>query len=311
MVQFSAAGYDSRVAGIDEVSARSVLAEMQERLTGDPLAALGISSSASAEDVRAAFLELTKQYHPVRFGRMAADIQKLSNEVFLALRAAHDTAAKNLRRRSGPIPTTRAPTPSAPTSTASSGPIPGPNAAPSAAVPLPNGPRPQPGRIVQQPPPKLARPNAASERGERSPGRSEGDTGERPPTPDVPPPPAGAKPPLRPVGAQPTGPAPMRAAPPRAGAGAAAAAAPRDEAGVLDLLQRQQWDQAKTALHQLSARDPGSKRFRALMCYARGREAQLSGLVDDARVELQDALELDPELHLAKTALTELFTRRK
>jgi hypothetical protein len=97
---------------------------------------------------------------------------------------------------------------------------------------------------------------------------------------------------------------------PRAAA-AAPAAAVRDEAGVLDLLQRQQWDQAKTALHQLSARDPGSKRFRALMCYARGREAQLSGLVDDARVELQDALDLDPELQLAKTALTELFTRRK
>jgi hypothetical protein len=47
------------------------------------------------------------------------------------------------------------------------------------------------------------------------------------------------------------------------------------------------------------------------MSYARGREAQVGGRVDDARVELQDALELDPELQLAKTALTELFTRRK
>jgi len=85
----------------------------------------------------------------------------------------------------------------------------------------------------------------------------------------------------------------------------------RDETSVLDLLQRQQWDQARSALHQLSAGDPSSKRIRALMCYARGREAQLSGLVDDARVELQDALDLDPDLQLAKTALTELFTRRK
>ena len=47
------------------------------------------------------------------------------------------------------------------------------------------------------------------------------------------------------------------------------------------------------------------------MCYARGREAQLDRRLDDARVELQDALDLDPELQLAKTALTELFTRRK
>jgi hypothetical protein len=318
MVQFSTAGYDSRVAGIDEVSARSVLAEMQERLASDPMTALGITPSASAEDVRAAFLALTKQYHPVRFGRMAADIQKLSNEVFLALRAAHDTAAKNLRKRSGPIPTTRAQ------------PASGPTVAPLAAA-LPTA-QAQPGRIVQQPPPKLARPNAgnaANERTERSPGRhaggavgpeqrSEGrsennDTGERPATPAVPPTPSaassGTKAAVRTVGAQPTGPTPARPAP-RAAA-AAPAAAVRDEAGVLDLLQRQQWDPAKTALHQLSARDPGSKRLRALMCYARGREAQLSGLVDDARVELQDALDLDPELQLAKTALTELFTRRK
>ena len=84
----------------------------------------------------------------------------------------------------------------------------------------------------------------------------------------------------------------------------------RDEAAVLDLLQRQQWDQARSALHQLSARDPHSKRVRALEAYARGREAQLDRRFDDARVELQDALELDPDLQVAKTALTELFTRR-
>ena len=47
------------------------------------------------------------------------------------------------------------------------------------------------------------------------------------------------------------------------------------------------------------------------MAYARGREAQFDRRVDDARVELQDALELDPDLQPAKTALTELFTRRK
>jgi hypothetical protein len=284
MVQFSAAGYDSHVAGIDEVSARAVLAEMQDRLASNPMAALGITPSASAEDARMAFLELTKQYHPVRFGRMAADIQKLSNEVFLALRAAHDAIAKNLRRSSGPIPTARLP-----------GSAPG--AAPAAAPSLPAAPAPsgQPGRIVQPPPPKLARPTSAN------------DTGERPATPGTPASPASAKP----APARPSSPAPAaRAATPLRAPGSAPAS-PRDEAAVVDLLQRQQWDQARSALHQLSARDPSSKKIRALMCYARGREAQLSGLVDDARVELQDALDLDPELQLAKTALTELFTRRK
>jgi hypothetical protein len=289
MVQFSAAGYDSLVAGIDEVSARAVLAEMQDRLASDPMAALGITSSASAEDARMAFLQLTKQYHPVRFGRMAADIQKLSNEVFLALRAAHDSVAKNLRRGSGPIPTrTAGPAPSGPTAAAPSH----PTAASTA------------GRIVQPPPPKLARPSAAP---------SANDTGERPVSPvlpaAIPTTPSSAKP----ANARPSGPAPApaaRAATPLRPPGSAPAT-PRDETAVLDLLQRQQWDQARSALHQLSARDPSSKKIRALMCYARGREAQLSGLVDDARVELQDALDLDPELQLAKTALTELFTRRK
>lgn len=292
MVQFSAAGYDSRVAGIDEVSARTVLAEMQDRLASDPIAALGITSSASAEDARMAFLELTKQYHPVRFGRMAADIQKLSNEVFLALRAAHDAVAKNLRRRSGPIPMARQPG-AAPTAPAAFAP-----SLPAASSP--------PGRIVQPPPPKLARPTPAASASSAS------DTGERPATPAVPAPPSSAKPaaaPARPNAPTPAGPAGRAGAPLRAPG--SAPASPRDEAAVLDLLQRQQWDQARSALHQLSARDPSSKKIRALMCYARGREAQLSGLVDDARVELQDALDLDPELQLAKTALTELFTRRK
>jgi hypothetical protein len=288
MVQFSAAGYDSSVAGIDEVSARAVLAEMQDRLASDPLAALGITSSASAEDARMAFLELTKRYHPVRFGRMAADIQRLSNEVFLALRAAHDSVAKNLRRRSGPIPT-RLPgsAPSAPTAAL-------PGSSPIAAATA--------GRIVQPVPPKLARPSAAP---------AANDTGERAATPAspaaIPTTPSSAKPATRP--SSPPAAAARSATPLRAPGSAPAPV--RDEAAVLDLLQRQQWDQARSALHQLSARDPSSKKIRALMCYARGREAQLSGLVDDARVELQDALDLDPELQLAKTALTELFTRRK
>jgi hypothetical protein len=295
MVQFSAAGYDSRVAGIDEVSARTVLAEMQERLASDPVTALGITSSASAEDARMAFLELTKRYHPVRFGRMAADIQKLSNEVFLALRAAHDSVAKNLSRRSGPIPTRlTGAAPSAPTAVPP---------APSHPVAVPTA-----GRIVQPVPPKLARPSAAP---------SANDAGERPGSPGSPAPipatPSSAKPGASGSPARPSAPAPApaaRAAAPLRPSGSAPAA-PRDEAAVIDLLQRQQWDQARSALHQLSARDPSSKKIRALMCYARGREAQLSGLVDDARVELQDALDLDPELQLAKTALTELFTRRK
>jgi tetratricopeptide (TPR) repeat protein len=215
-----------------------MLTAMHDRLARDPSSALGLVANATVDEIRAAFLQLAKQYHPVRFGRMAVDIQRLSNEVFLALRVAHDTLAKAARRSSGPMATTR--------------------------------------------------------------GGAPGGSG-------APPPPGGLKLPA----SRPSGPQPVARPPnPVRRTGGYPVVIPPDEAVVVDLLQRQQWDQARTVLHQLLARDPNAKRVRALMCYARGREAQLERRLDDARVELQEALGLDPDLQLAKTALTELFTRR-
>jgi len=310
MVQSAAAGYDASVAGLDEVSARSALAAMQDRLARDPTSALGLGTNATAAELRAAFLQLTKQYHPVRFGRMALDIQKLSNEVFLALRAAHDTLAKGLRQ-AAPVAAGRGPTPSALGSQVMA-PAPAPGHAPAA------------GRSLQPIPAKP--PRTANDSGERLPvgGRTPTPvtgvrvSASRPPAsqpPSIPrPPPSHPSHPSHPGSTGQSGPARLASGPvsPAGTAQPAAPAASRgDEAAALDLLQRQQWDQARSVLHQLSARDPSSKRIRALMCYARGREAQLDRRVDDARVELQDAIELDPDLQLAKTALTELFTRRK
>ena len=275
MVRQPAAGYDSVVAGLDEARARSTLADMQERRARGPIAALGLTASSTPEDARAAFLQLTKHFHPVRFGRMASDIQKQANEVFLALRAAHDSVARTLRRPISPLP----PLPNAPVGAPASAPV--------------NG-------RGQALPPRAARPQSH-------------DTGERPVVPPSAPPASASGP--RPAVARPAAPAaPVPASRPPSPVrpiGSAPPVTARDEAAVLDLLQRQQWDLARTALHQLSARDPSSKRIRALEAYARGREAQLDRRLDDARVELQDALELDPNLQAAKTALTELFTRRR
>lgn len=290
MVPASAAGYHIPVAGIDEASARAALAAMQDRLARDPAFALGLASNPTVEEVRAAFLRLTKQYHPVRFGRMALDIQRLSNEVFLALRAAHDTLAKVARRQSGPIMIARTPTPSA-SQLQSQLPVPSPSLPHS-----PTGVPPQHARASQPTPPKPVR------------SLSLNDSGERPAVqPRTRTPAMGVKvlpsrPPGQPPAARP--PSPVRQT-------GSLQIVSHDEATVVDLLQRQQWNQARSMLHQLLAREPTSKRIRALMSYARGREAQLDGRVDDARVELQDALDLDPDLQLAKTALTELFTRRK
>lgn len=287
MVPASAAGYHIAVAGIDEASARSALAAMQDRLARDPAFALGVASNATVEEVRAAFLRLTKQYHPVRFGRMALDIQRLSNEVFLALRAAHDTLAKMARRQSGPIMIARTPTPSA-SQLQSQLPVPLPHS--------PTGVPPQHARASQPTPPKPTRSLSLNDSGERPAVQP------RTRTPAMGVPALPARPPGQPPSARP--PSPVRQT-------GGLQIVSHDEATVVDLLQRQHWNQARSMLHQMLAREPSSKRIRALMSYARGREAQLDGRVDDARVELQDALDLDPDLQLAKTALTELFTRRK
>jgi hypothetical protein len=280
---------------------------MQERLTGGPFVALGVPPSATASEIRTAFLQLTKTYHPARFGYMSPELQRLSNEVFLALRAAHDAIAKPTRGtaksvdRSGITP----------------------------ATPIPTGPRP-----VVAAAPASTRPGAVAPGG-LSPSRPAGASS----------PPAlatssslSATPPggvrvgvMRPIGAvaRPGTPRPGSAgtgAPPAAAApaaapsqapatttpAAAATAGKADElAPILEQMRLGQWDAARAALAALAARSPEVPRYRALICYARGREAQLSYDLDAARVELQDALQIDPELQLAKTALAELFTRRK
>jgi hypothetical protein len=59
-------------------------------------------------------------------------------------------------------------------------------------------------------------------------------------------------------------------------------------------------------LHALAAKMPQSRQYRALLCYARGRETQATGRIDDAEMEFQRALQLDPELEIAKQAIREL-----
>ena len=258
--------------GQDEAHARSVLAEMQERLVHGPHAALGIPQTANAAEIRTAFLQLTKTYHPARFGRLSVETQKLSNEVFLGLRAAHDSLARPQRPAStGRIPLAR--------QTGATPPLLRPPAPVATAV--------IPTVQVTTAPVPAARP------------------GPRPQsTPQTPPNPMQRTVPIKPITTTPRPSAPAN--------GLRAMQKPIDgEAGVVELLQRGQWDAANAAIEQTLAKQPDSVRFRALHAYAKGRKAQLAGQRDEARVELEQALQLDPALQLAKTALGELFTRRK
>lgn len=259
---------------------------MQVRLSRDPHEALGIPGGAGAPEVRNAFLSLTKQFHPAKFARMATDVQKLANEVFLALRAAHDclSRASVTPKQSGPIPTLRGPQQRAlimPTSTPTNGtkvtqplrsisPATRPSG-PWSGQPLENDPA--RARLAHRSPPATS----------RSPSGA---------TPTV------ARTPLTST---------TRPAPPVAGAGDT----DRELSPILQLFADGQVAAARVALESLTTRSPTVVRFEALLHYAKGREAQLAKQIDVARVELQDALQLDPELQLAKTALAELFTRRK
>jgi hypothetical protein len=243
------------VAGTEEARARATLVEMLSRISLGPHAALGVSASATPQDVRAAFLGLTKTFHPARFGRMSPDVQRLSTEVFLGIKGAHEALLKAL---------------GVPARTAAAG---------SGAVVR----APSPDRTSQRIP-AVARP-VTPPFGVRA----------VPPRPSSPPQPDAPK--------RPTGPIPVQPAP-------APATEQVELQRALDLMAARNWGAARQAMTALAARSPASKPYRALLCYVRGREAQAAGRPADALLEMQRALQFDPELAQAKAAIAELQGRR-
>jgi len=308
---------------------------MAERIGSGPHAALGVDATATPSEIRTAFLELTKTYHPARFGRMSSETQKFANEVFLGLRTAHDALAKPARvptlqlprAGTGPIPTVRQtgavpalarpPVGSAGISRPTqSVPVQSPPSTVSGSGPRPS---PMPVRTSQQLPPQRSQPIAAGQaptrptpapatlaqgaRAASSPTDPRGVPTSRPPTHGAGTPPATTSGAVR-FARPPEAPRPLApgTSPP-----------PNDPqlVAVLDLLGKRQWDAARVQLDALAAKHPGSTRPQALQAYARGRRAQLEQRLDEARIELDRALQLDPDLQPAKAALAELFTRRR
>lgn len=315
-----------------EASARALLLDMQTKLAVSPHTALGLPTHATAADIRSAFLQLTKTFHPARFGRMTTEIQRLSNEVFLALRAAHDQIAKPAAAAVKPsgrtasttgIPLTKQPATTRPfgvpvTPTTPPNPTRVPTTKMAALDPhrstqpmpttvktsvppatAPTGPavRPTPGPTLARPP--VAAPAAS------------GPTSAKTPAPQVTRPgqPGGT---IRfPTLKQPaTAAAPAAPSKPTASSSQGAALDP-ELALILQLMGMGQWDAAQAAIDALAAKAPQNKRYAALACYSRGRRAQLEGNLRIAQIELNDALKLDPDLDVAKTAFAELYARRK
>ena len=274
---------------------------MMELLSSDPYTAMGLIPSATASDIRNAFLTRTKQFHPARFGRMASDIQRLANEVFLSLRAVHESLAKPAAkppRPSGPMP--------------SLGPRPTGAAGSSAMRPMTGAVPVQPTRSPSGQAPAIRPPTGPSPTVGGRPGtqpfRALDQAATQPlPTRSPPAPPATQPMPRSTVGSRSAGP-PGSGPRPQPVVGASTE---RDLAPIYELFAQQQLAAAKVALETLVARTPHSTKYQALLSYAKGRAAQLDKRIDEARVELHEALTLDPDLQLAKTALAELFTRRR
>ncbi len=292
---------------------------MQARLARSAYDALDIPGGDVAPDqVRTAFLELTKTYHPAKFARMPNDVYKLANEVFLGLRAAYDQLSRPRNspvRQSGPVPFIANKTPAPELVRTPPSAVPSRQPAPRGNVPPPPSPALSPATQRGAPP----APSAST-----SQARPAISTSQQPPTPRPGAPATNHRPGtqpatqqirrMTPVGGVPavpaTGPRVVVTQPtPSAGTPAVKPVEP-ELAGVYDQFAKGQWEQARTTLNALIALQP-RPRYRALLQYSLGREAQLSRRLDEARVELQGALEIDPDLQLAKTALAELFTRRK
>ena len=275
--------------GQDEARARAILAEMQDRLVSGPHAALGIPPNATPADIRTAFLELTKVYHPARFGRLSTDTQKLSNEVFLGLRAAHDAIAPargSVRPSAAMKPAVR--------QTGAMPPIARPSSSPNQTGSLPTSRPAVPSPSIQA---QTTTPIAVPRLGQPNPSQR-------------------TTMPIKamPTAVRPTGSGPIKTTPTPAQGSRAMTPLKKPidgEANVMELLHRGQFDAANSAIEQQLAKQPESPRYRSLQAYSKGRKAQLAGERDEARVELENALQLDPDLQLAKTALGELFTRRK
>ncbi len=352
--------YHEQAVGADpEDTARATLASMQARLASGPYATLDIPPNATEAEARSAFLQLTKQFHPARFSRMSPEVQRLSNEIFLAIKGAHEALAKTSGWATRGAPNGSQPpaqrfvatTPGTQPGVAARGtgarpihPLPGaPTAAPAqpprAVQPVQaarSGPMAQPA-AAQRPvtpanPPAATRPPAPSPAAPSTRATTPSGAGvarpttpvpaiTRPTTPTTPTTPTNA-PASRaaPVTVQPWKPSASgatRAASPVPGAPSAARPAPGafDEraefANAMELMRRKEWPAAREALQSLAARVPTSARYKALLAYSRGREAEMAGRIDDAILEFQRALQVDPNLSYAKTAIAELQTRRK
>lgn len=317
---------NAEVSAAEQDLIKALVAEAESLKKLNPFLVLGVGYEAGDAEVRAAFGELTKRYHPDRFARYeSAELRQLAAEIFILIRDAYrklgdaTTRAQLLHslERSGPAP--RA-VPGPPRKTPS---VPPPRATqrvPSLpAVPPPPAPPPippVPGATVTVPPP--AAPVAPA-----SPSMTA-------PVPSVIRPPA---PPSRGALRRPTGdpPAPPRTVPgsiPPATAPAAPASGtgerravpvhmattqstpilldPAELSALEDLIDQARLDEALAGYRMLAKRHAGDRNVRAGAELVEGLLALAARDRLEAAQRFETALEIDPSNERAARELAEM-----
>ncbi len=292
--------------------AQVFLLAMQHRLLAEPRLALGLAPNANAADVRTAFLTLTKQYHPVKFARCDATVQRLANEVFLLLREAHDAVAKNTRSAVGTGRTTVA------GAASTTGPV-GVVAATKTTSPSPIvGRTPTP-----RAPSGVTLPRTISPLHTQAQARVASTAPAQPaigPTPSIKPVvpmPAAARPPGAQPSATPAKPlspaaksVTFRATPTAPSPASIITANTVNETELFtkgkELLRQKNWHEARDIFVGLTRHNTTESAYKAMLALARGRIDQANGNLDGARTQYSLALQLEPAFTAAATALDEI-----
>ena len=259
--------------------------------------ALGLMQNASKSQIRAAFLRDTKRFHPNRFARRGREVTRLANEVFLLIKNAYyDLANANPgppteRTQSAPAPMQ---SPVAVTQQATvhrrtvgyrTGPV-------RAIADSGSGKVNQVSARGTGPRQSISGPSASGRESATGQGGRYAIVGGQRRS-------ATSSPAIRP-------PPVDQSVPPTGGADVA-----EGLVRVLQLAEQKKWHEAMAVLQRLFQSHPRDRRIQAYAHFIRGREYESVGDVENARVEYERVLGIDPTVEAAQRALVKLRARAR
>lgn len=294
-----AVGDSDDVIAAEQELIRALLSEAESLRKLNPFLVLGVGYEASDGDVRAAFGDLTKRYHPDLFARYeSTELRQLAAEIFILIRDAYRKLGDDASRAQSlaalgrpaprPVPI-RAPTP----------------------APVPVKPPRPPASLATAPtalPPPRVKPETPTAITDATPTMRPGET---PPTPTV------AVPPSR---SQPIATVPMPSSQtPAKGMARLAPEAPRpptapppkhvpdgDSNPIDDLLDAGKYDEAILAYKMAAKKNPGDRSARAGVEVVEGVRAMAQRDRLEAAQRFEAALEIDPSNERAARELADM-----